>query len=256
MPVRGARGLRAYAELISSLAAAAIPAAALTASNSALARRSLCWMRSRTAPAFSPAWPTVTCSSSSASATIALKSAASFSLARSVSLFDSFLFALAYLNSHFETGIKSPLDAAILERPAPLIKSWSKVDEVPFDFERRRVSVLLDDGNVRVLIVKGAPEELLRLCSHSYSAASRRFSIRRNRARSRRFPSSPRSVPGAGLETRVLEVRCAAPETRLTWIKVRGRSRSILASVGGPDQPDGHGRLTIRSRCGQQAEYD
>ena len=76
------------------------------------------------------------------------------------------VFELAYLNSHFETGIKSPLDAAILERPAPPIKSWSKVDEVPFDFERRRVSVLLDDGNVRVLIVKGAPEELLRLCSH------------------------------------------------------------------------------------------
>ncbi|MBI3530820.1 MAG: magnesium-translocating P-type ATPase [Betaproteobacteria bacterium] len=76
------------------------------------------------------------------------------------------VFELAYLNSHFETGIKSPLDAAILERPAPPIGAWRKVDEVPFDFERRRVSVLLDEGDVRVLIVKGAPEELLRLCSH------------------------------------------------------------------------------------------
>jgi Mg2+-importing ATPase len=76
------------------------------------------------------------------------------------------VFELAYLNSHFETGIKSPLDAAILERPAPPVGAWGKIDEVPFDFERRRVSVLLDDGNARVLIVKGAPEELLRLCSH------------------------------------------------------------------------------------------
>jgi Mg2+-importing ATPase len=76
------------------------------------------------------------------------------------------VFELAYLNSHFETGIKSPLDAAILERPAPPLGAWRKIDEVPFDFERRRVSVLLDDGNKRVLIVKGAPEELLRLCSH------------------------------------------------------------------------------------------
>ena len=76
------------------------------------------------------------------------------------------VFELAYLNSHFETGIKSPLDAAILERPAPPLGAWRKVDEVPFDFERRRVSVLLDDGDRRVLIVKGAPEELLRLCSH------------------------------------------------------------------------------------------
>jgi len=76
------------------------------------------------------------------------------------------VFELAYLNSHFETGIKSPLDTAILERPAPPLGAWRKIDEVPFDFERRRVSVLLDDGNRRVLIVKGAPEELLRLCSH------------------------------------------------------------------------------------------
>ena len=76
------------------------------------------------------------------------------------------VFELAYLNSHFETGIKSPLDTAILERPAPALGAWRKVDEVPFDFERRRVSVLLDDGDRRVLIVKGAPEELLRLCSH------------------------------------------------------------------------------------------
>jgi Mg2+-importing ATPase len=37
------------------------------------------------------------------------------------------------------------------------------VDEVPFDFERRRVSVLVDDGASRLLVVKGAPEDLIRL---------------------------------------------------------------------------------------------
>jgi Mg2+-importing ATPase len=72
---------------------------------------------------------------------------------------------LAYLNSFFETGLKSPLDAAILAHDHLDIRRWTKIDEVPFDFERRRVSVLVDDGSTRMLVVKGAPEEILALSS-------------------------------------------------------------------------------------------
>ena len=71
---------------------------------------------------------------------------------------------LAYLNSFFETGLKSPLDDAILEHKDIDITGWRKIDEVPFDFERRRVSVLIDNGKKRMLVVKGAPEDILRLC--------------------------------------------------------------------------------------------
>jgi Mg2+-importing ATPase len=70
---------------------------------------------------------------------------------------------LAYLNSHFETGLRSPLDDAILEHKEIDVSGWKKIDEVPFDFERRRVSVLVDDGEKRLLVVKGAPEDILRL---------------------------------------------------------------------------------------------
>ncbi len=70
---------------------------------------------------------------------------------------------LAYLNSFFETGLKSPLDDAILEHSEIDISGWRKIDEVPFDFERRRVSVLIDDGTKRLLAVKGAPEDVLDL---------------------------------------------------------------------------------------------
>jgi len=70
---------------------------------------------------------------------------------------------LAYCNSFFETGLKSTLDDAILEHKEVDAGSWKKIDEVPFDFERRRVSVLLEGGGVRVLVVKGAPEDVLRL---------------------------------------------------------------------------------------------
>jgi Mg2+-importing ATPase len=54
------------------------------------------------------------------------------------------VFELAFLNSHFETGIKSPLDEAILGHKTLDVSEWTKIDEVPFDFERRRISVLLD----------------------------------------------------------------------------------------------------------------
>ncbi|WP_306536880.1 HAD-IC family P-type ATPase, partial [Geobacter sp.] len=70
---------------------------------------------------------------------------------------------LAYFNSYFETGLKSPLDDAILEHREVNVRGWRKIDEVPFDFERRRVSVLLDNGEKRLLVVKGSPEDILRL---------------------------------------------------------------------------------------------
>jgi Mg2+-importing ATPase len=72
---------------------------------------------------------------------------------------------LAYLNSFFETGLKSPLDDAILAHGGIDVSAWQKIDEVPFDFERRRVSVLLDKGNGRLLVVKGASEEIITLCT-------------------------------------------------------------------------------------------
>ena len=83
---------------------------------------------------------------------------------------------LAWLNSHFESGLKNPLDQAILEHHELSAEGWHKLDEVPFDFERRCVSVLLEQRSdgvaaasaataVRQLIVKGAPEDILRLCT-------------------------------------------------------------------------------------------
>jgi Mg2+-importing ATPase len=73
---------------------------------------------------------------------------------------------LARLNASFETGLKSPLDQAILAAGECDISGWRKLDEIPFDFERRRVSVLAEGEGQRLLIVKGAPEDLLVLATH------------------------------------------------------------------------------------------
>lgn len=73
---------------------------------------------------------------------------------------------LAYLNSYFESGLKSPLDEAILKHKDIDIELWEKIKELPFDFERRRVSVLVAKGGTRLLVVKGAFEDILKLCRY------------------------------------------------------------------------------------------
>ncbi len=79
---------------------------------------------------------------------------------------------LAYINSYFESGLKSPMDEAILAHEYIDVSSWAKIDEVPFDFERRRVSVLVERGGERLLVLKGAPEDVLRLCTQYESGNS------------------------------------------------------------------------------------
>jgi len=88
------------------------------------------------------------------------------------------VFVLAYLNSLHETGVSNPLDEAIKERhqsnpldtavlrhDRPDIHEYRKIDEIPFDFERRRVSIVVEHESARLLITKGAPESVLPVCS-------------------------------------------------------------------------------------------
>ena len=72
---------------------------------------------------------------------------------------------MALLNATFETGLKSPLDDAILATGKIDLAAWRKIDEVPFDFQRRRVSILIEGDGRRLIVVKGAPEDVLSLAS-------------------------------------------------------------------------------------------
>ena len=74
------------------------------------------------------------------------------------------VFQLAYLNSLFQTGIKNPLDDAILGHQKPEISFCQKIDEIPFDFYRKRMSVVVKQLDQLTLICKGAPEEILKVC--------------------------------------------------------------------------------------------
>jgi Mg2+-importing ATPase len=69
-----------------------------------------------------------------------------------------------YLNSYFQTGIKSPLDDAILKHEHPAIVEFEKVDEIPFDFNRKRLSVVVRRGGEHLLITKGEAESVFGIC--------------------------------------------------------------------------------------------
>lgn len=80
----------------------------------------------------------------------------------------------AYLNSYHQTGLKNLLDVAVLQHIElhdylKVEEDFRKIDEIPFDFNRRRMSVVLEQKNgSHLLICKGAVEEMLELCSHSF----------------------------------------------------------------------------------------
>ncbi len=80
----------------------------------------------------------------------------------------------AYLNSYHQTGLKSLLDVAVLEHVElhdylKVEEHYLKADEIPFDFQRRRMSVILKQRNGKqLLICKGAVEEMLQLCTHAF----------------------------------------------------------------------------------------
>ena len=76
----------------------------------------------------------------------------------------------AFLNAYFQTGLKGNIDEAVIKRGLEnnleeLKTKYKKVDEVPFDFSRRRLSVIMSDGNRKRMITKGAVEEILNICT-------------------------------------------------------------------------------------------
>ena len=72
----------------------------------------------------------------------------------------------AYLNAHFETGLANPLDEAILAHGEVEVGGISKLDEVPYDFVRKRLSVVVMEREERLLITKGALDNVVAVCSH------------------------------------------------------------------------------------------
>lgn len=78
------------------------------------------------------------------------------------------VFYLAYLNAHFQTGLSNPLDEAIVASTQPDLTGITKLDEIPYDFVRKRLSVVVgQEGVVPRLITKGALDKVLAVCTQA-----------------------------------------------------------------------------------------
>ncbi|MFA6105666.1 MAG: magnesium-translocating P-type ATPase [Patescibacteria group bacterium] len=72
----------------------------------------------------------------------------------------------AYVNSVLQTGLKNPLDNAILNFKHLSVKNFHKLKEIPYDFYRKRISVIVNHENNHELITKGQPEEIIKISTH------------------------------------------------------------------------------------------
>lgn len=78
---------------------------------------------------------------------------------------DKEVLQFAYLNSFYQTGLKNILDRAVLKYEKLVVDRYKKIDEVPFDFSRKIMSVVVENDSRHRMIVKGAPEEIFKRCS-------------------------------------------------------------------------------------------
>lgn len=80
------------------------------------------------------------------------------------------VFLLAYVNAFFETGFNNPIDQAILSYGKPDISAFKKIDEVPYDFIRKRLSILASSGSLHTIVTKGALSNVLEVCTSAVMA--------------------------------------------------------------------------------------
>jgi len=159
---------------------------------------------------------------------------------------------LGYLNSKFETGIRSPLDAAILARARHELDDYAKCDEIPFDFSRRRLSVVVERATAkgtpeRLLITKGAPEGIIDLCEFYECEGGQRRLDNHARARTRKVYED---LCAQGL--RVLAVACRIVETHDGFSTADERSMVLVGylAFADPPSPDATSALSRLKRDG------
>jgi len=148
----------------------------------------------------------------------------------------------AYVNSMFESGMKSTLDDAILASSPIDASAWKKIDEVPFDFERRRISILAEHDGARRLIVKGAPEDLLRLSSRYEDAEGKERVL--DAATRRVFTATLDGLGAEGL--RVLAVASRAVDAEVASAVIGDESELVFSGfVVFLDPPKASAGITI-----------
>jgi Mg2+-importing ATPase len=162
---------------------------------------------------------------------------------------------LAYLNSKFETGIRSPLDAAILRDARREADDYRKCDEIPFDFERRRLSIIVErdgpKGIERLLITKGAPEGIIELCDSLEAGGQTGWMDPAARERVRK---TYQELSGQGFRVLAVAYRKAEAHDKFSVADERALTLAGFLAFADPPGPDTAASLAALKRDGVQVK--
>ena len=160
-------------------------------------------------------------------------------------------FELAYINSKFETGIRSPLDAAILKRPSPVADEVEKRDEIPFDFERRRLSIVVERSSQWTLITKGSPEGIFPLVS-SYEWKGRTQAVNPEALAS--FHGTYDDLSRQGFRVLAVAYTRVSPQPRYSVVDEHDLTLAGFLAFGDPPLADANEAIAALKRDGVEVK--
>ena len=161
---------------------------------------------------------------------------------------------LGYLNSKLETGIRSPLDAAILKLERPDSDGYVKCDEIPFDFERRRLSIVVEQKGAAgegLLITKGAPEGILDL-SEFYETEGRVVPL--DAAAKGRCRQTFDELSAQGFRVLAVAYRMVEPHRAFTVADEHSLILAGYLAFADPPSPDAAQSLAAMNRDGVEVK--
>jgi Mg2+-importing ATPase len=146
---------------------------------------------------------------------------------------------LAAVNAGFARGVPNPLDAAILAaQPAP--EGWRRLDDLPFDFTRRRSAVLAEGPEGRLLLVKGAAEEVLALCTRALHGGFDRAALQAEQA----------GLAASGLRCLAVALRPMPGAEAIAAEDEAGLAFAGFLAFSDPAKPDAAASLARLARLG------
>ena len=141
---------------------------------------------------------------------------------------------LAYLNATFETGFPNPLDEALRRHRAFDLAGYRKLEEEPYDFVRKRLSVLVATPETHLLITKGAVESVLAVCTEAEHPEKSRAPIAQVTASIR---EQVRQLSGEGFRTLALATREMGAVERVSKEQETGMTFRGLLAFADPPKP-------------------
>ena len=147
----------------------------------------------------------------------------------------------SYLNASYQTGMKNPLDEAIIEFRKLDISSFKKIDEIPFDYIRRRVSVVVENNGKRILITKGAFESIISICERAMIDGKE---VEINETVREKIEKTYREISSEGF--RVLGLAIKEVETKDLYTKEDEKEMTFFGLIAFYDPPKESAREAIK----------